>query len=323
MEEGVQYKKGDSLTFNKYSWHNVSNLLFLESPAGVGFSYNTDSSFQYSDGQTAGDNLQAVQDFFRKFPEYTRNGFWLAGESYAGKYIPDLAVLIDQYNLIAATKINFKGMLVGNGVMSFDMLDANRVEYLISKSFIDPEIVNTFRASCFTDPDSAGCRYAKIRIDENTYELNPYSTLLFTSDVFSYCYYNDSLNADPQRNSKSQAGILLEVSKLVKQNITVFGGKESKERPKFNGAPCAYFDGLRQYFNMSTVEYNAKWANMTWNGPCVRAVLHRLKTSPTTSIPAGQWIPIVTYSGKYENIPSYSTMEIGTPWYPTKTLFTT
>jgi len=36
--------------------------------------------------------MNALVDFFKKFSDYNSNGFWIAGESYAGKYIPDLAV---------------------------------------------------------------------------------------------------------------------------------------------------------------------------------------------------------------------------------------
>ncbi len=86
------------MTYNPYSWHRVSNLLFLESPAGVGYSYNTNTSFTYNDEITAHDNFNALMSFFDKFKEYRDRNFWIAGESYAGKYIPDLAVLIDQYN---------------------------------------------------------------------------------------------------------------------------------------------------------------------------------------------------------------------------------
>ena len=49
----------------------------------------------YNDAITANDNLNALLDFYNKFKEYRSNNFWIAGESYAGKYIPDLAVLID------------------------------------------------------------------------------------------------------------------------------------------------------------------------------------------------------------------------------------
>jgi carboxypeptidase C (cathepsin A) len=62
----------------------------------------------------------AVVDFFSKYSEYKNNPFWISGESYAGKYIPDLAVLIDKHNLRSpAIPINMKGIFVGNGVMSF------------------------------------------------------------------------------------------------------------------------------------------------------------------------------------------------------------
>jgi carboxypeptidase C (cathepsin A) len=55
---------GDNLTENKYSWHKISNLLFLESPAGVGYSYNLDQKYEYNDFNTADDALKAVVNFF-------------------------------------------------------------------------------------------------------------------------------------------------------------------------------------------------------------------------------------------------------------------
>ena len=98
-------------------------------------------------------------DFFNKFPEYKKSPFFLAGESYAGKYIPDLAVLIDRYNLDAASPINFKGMMIGNGVMKLSSVFRNQIEYLLDRSFIDPEIKSYWYTACQSDPDSAGCRY--------------------------------------------------------------------------------------------------------------------------------------------------------------------
>jgi carboxypeptidase C (cathepsin A) len=126
------------LVENPSSWHKVSNLLFIESPPGVGFSYNLKANYTHTDSSTAQDNMAALQDFFRLYPEYRANAFWLAGESYAGKYIPDLAVLIDKYNMDSPNKINFKGMLVGNGVMNFEHLSRSEVNYMWDRSFVDP-----------------------------------------------------------------------------------------------------------------------------------------------------------------------------------------
>lgn len=80
---------------NPYSWHKQSNLLFIETPAGVGYSVNSDSSFSYNDETTAEDTFSAVLNFFTKFSSHAKRPLWLAGESYAGKYIPDLAKRID------------------------------------------------------------------------------------------------------------------------------------------------------------------------------------------------------------------------------------
>lgn len=120
LDEGIRYKVGNELSENPYSWDKLSHLLFIESPAGVGYSINKDPNFKYSDPSTLVDNFDALLDFFVKFPEYSDNDFWIAGESYAGKYIPDLASFIDVYNYLQkGKKINMKGILVGNGVMSF------------------------------------------------------------------------------------------------------------------------------------------------------------------------------------------------------------
>ena len=93
------------MSSNPYSWTKLpANLLILESPIGVGYSY---CSAQETPGQlcrntdkyTASTSRAALVDFFRhKFPEYRRNPFYITGESYAGVYIPTLAYEIIQYN---------------------------------------------------------------------------------------------------------------------------------------------------------------------------------------------------------------------------------
>ena len=121
LEDGVDYKIGDSLIENPDSWHKASNLIFLESPAGVGYSYNLDQTFEYDDEITANDTYNAIVKFFELYPEYSKNKFFIAGESYAGKYIPDLAVLIDKNR--AKNNIPLSAILVGNGLMTFATLE--------------------------------------------------------------------------------------------------------------------------------------------------------------------------------------------------------
>ncbi|XP_057558545.1 lysosomal protective protein isoform X2 [Hippopotamus amphibius kiboko] len=85
---------GATLEYNPYSWNLIANVLYLESPAGVGFSYSDDKSYATNDTEVAQSNFEALKDFFRLFPEYKDNELFLTGESYAGIYIPTLAVLV-------------------------------------------------------------------------------------------------------------------------------------------------------------------------------------------------------------------------------------
>lgn len=143
----------------------------------MGFSYNLDTKYEYNDTNVAQDNYNAVKDFFKSYSEYSSNNFFIAGESYAGKYIPDLAVLIDKGNSNSSVIINMKGILVGNGVMDFTdgELEISSVQYMLDRDFIDPELVPYFKVSCLTDSDSAGCNYFIKEYEEDTSELNPYS----------------------------------------------------------------------------------------------------------------------------------------------------
>lgn len=104
---GNDFELGDDLTKNEYSWNQQSNLLFLESPALVGFSTDTNTTFKYNDVQTADDAFQAILNFYKRAPEFWLRKtyvvlllFQLAGESYAGKYIPDVAARIIEYNSV-------------------------------------------------------------------------------------------------------------------------------------------------------------------------------------------------------------------------------
>ncbi|CAN1811732.1 Serine carboxypeptidase 24 [Linum perenne] len=86
-------KTTSSLFLNKYSWNTEANILFLESPAGVGFSYtNTTSNLQDSgDARTSQDALVFMLRWMSRFPQYKFRDFYIAGESYAGHYVPQLA----------------------------------------------------------------------------------------------------------------------------------------------------------------------------------------------------------------------------------------
>ena len=106
------------LVENPYAWTDVANLIALESPAGVGYSYcaamASGGSCANTDVSTAKAAYAALVDFFTKFPELQKNPFYITGESYAGVYCPTLAAEIVSGNMHSAVKIDLVGMAVGD-----------------------------------------------------------------------------------------------------------------------------------------------------------------------------------------------------------------
>ncbi|CAE7566461.1 SCPL28 [Symbiodinium microadriaticum] len=80
--------KDMSLSFNEYAWNQVSNMVFIESPVGVGYSYSTaedtTDDYQMDDAETAADNYALIQE------------------------------IVDQNTAGQNPKLNFKGFAVGN-----------------------------------------------------------------------------------------------------------------------------------------------------------------------------------------------------------------
>lgn len=105
---------GDKLEMRPERWNAApANMLFLDSPAGVGFS--TYSPTFSDDNTTAADSYAFLQGWLEKFPQYRTRDFFITGESYAGHYIPTLSLKIVQGNADKANKpINFRGFAVGN-----------------------------------------------------------------------------------------------------------------------------------------------------------------------------------------------------------------
>lgn len=99
------------LIYNPYSWNANASVIFLDQPVNVGFSYSGSS---VSNTIAAGKDVYALLTlFFKQFPQYTHQDFHIAGESYAGHYIP---VFTSEILSHKKRNINLKSVLIGNGL---------------------------------------------------------------------------------------------------------------------------------------------------------------------------------------------------------------
>ncbi|CAL0310995.1 unnamed protein product [Lupinus luteus] len=142
---------GKTLHKNGYSWNYAANVLFLESPAGVGFSYSNRSSDYNTSGdrKTSTDNYLFLVNWLERFREYKKRDFYIVGESYAGHYVPQLAHTILHNNKKANnTIINLKGIMIGNAVINDQTDNQGMYDYLASHAIISDQVMHDIHTFC-------------------------------------------------------------------------------------------------------------------------------------------------------------------------------
>ncbi len=85
---------GKTLRLNPYAWNKFSSVVYIEAPAGVGYSYASDGNTTTNDDITSAQNYEAVKQFFIKFPSFRNHSTFITGESYGGVYVPTLTARI-------------------------------------------------------------------------------------------------------------------------------------------------------------------------------------------------------------------------------------
>ncbi|WFC99600.1 carboxypeptidase D [Malassezia yamatoensis] len=99
------------LKLNPYSWTNLSYVMWVESPIGVGF---TEGQPSIRGEKDLGREFHGFLDeFFSTFPELKNKRLWLTGESYAGMYIPYIAHELYQ-NADKHSGINLQGIAIND-----------------------------------------------------------------------------------------------------------------------------------------------------------------------------------------------------------------
>ncbi|CAL5408744.1 unnamed protein product [Camellia sinensis] len=192
---------GHPLKLNPYAWNTEANMLFLESPVGVGFSYsNTTTDYDnLGDDFTANDAYTFLHKWFLKFPSYRSRIFYVAGESYAGKYVPELAELILDKNKDPTLLINLKGILLGNP----ETCDAEDwkglVDYAWSHAVVSDETHETIRMSCdFNSNNTWSNNDCSQAVDE---VLRQYKEIDIYSLYTSVCIGNSTSSGGSERTS--------------------------------------------------------------------------------------------------------------------------
>lgn len=159
------------LKANAYSWNKVANMIFIEQPAGVGFS-EAPSNTVHGDQQSAEDNYAFVVGFFKRFPQYSSSAFYTSSESYGGHYMPTLA----QELVTRGGVDNYRGFLVGNPLTYMPYRDFGQYgTYAYHQLIPQPLWTKYLKSGCQQNDSSKACKKIQGQMDELTANMDPYS----------------------------------------------------------------------------------------------------------------------------------------------------
>nr|ODN91244.1 pheromone-processing carboxypeptidase KEX1 [Cryptococcus depauperatus CBS 7841] len=94
-------------------WEEFATVVFVDQPPGTGYSFAPTDGYLHDFDQLSSHFIQFLQNFYRVFPELDGVDTYLAGESFAGQYIPNFASSILSTPFLP--NFSLKGIAIGNG----------------------------------------------------------------------------------------------------------------------------------------------------------------------------------------------------------------
>ncbi|KAI8554442.1 hypothetical protein RHMOL_Rhmol05G0099200 [Rhododendron molle] len=291
---------GKSLYSRRHAWNRVANVLFLESPAGVGFSYsNTSSDYSTSgDKRTAIDTYNFLINWFKRFPHYKASDFYIAGESYAGFYIPELADIIINRSREAdsTSKIQLKGITIGNGIMNDPTDEKGSIDYLWNHALISDETYRGLLDHCWKSKNTKICEDYEGRVEMEVGNIDFYN-------IYSAVCSHNSSNSSARKKAIG------------------FGGYD----------PCEG-DYVHMYLNLPQVQhaFHANITKLSYTWELCSEVIRSWKDSPSTMFPIyrrliAAGLRILLYSGDTDAVVPVSgtryavnalNLTVTKPWHP-------
>ena len=267
--------KNGSFVLNEYSWVKEANIIYIESPGDVGFSYinsTAEEDLRTDDNTTARDNLNALIDFFEKFPELRQKDFYITGESYAGIYVPILAYRVLEYNekVTKEKKINLKGIAVGNGVSDWKYDHENAtMDFLFTHHLISYEHRLDYVKYCLNNKtlNETKCKENRKEAREIIDGINIY-------DYISDCAIPKNSKGEISTKSKyyKYASWHFKDSKTTDEEIILNLKSEDDGR---KATPCVDDTNIENYFSRPDVQTALHVKNLPKWYVCSDAVYNR------------------------------------------------
>lgn len=150
------------LLYNPNGWQKVANIIALSMPPPIGYSFcypigpsaSGNDCGPWNDTSSASVSYHAMKNFYKKYPELKKNKLFLAGESYAGVYVPQI---VKEIMADTEEKLNLEGFAVGDACTPPAVCGSNQVgpfyalEFLYGKSAFSNSLYDSITAICTKD----------------------------------------------------------------------------------------------------------------------------------------------------------------------------
>ncbi|CEP01221.1 unnamed protein product (mitochondrion) [Plasmodiophora brassicae] len=193
-----------TVSINPHSWNGVANVLFVDQPAGTGFSYcDNDDDYVVSEAQVGEDMFEFLQGFFDRYPQYAKLPLFVTGESYAGHYVPAVANRIFNGNKAAEGRhVNLAGAAIGNGMVNA------KIQYLEYVTFVKKNhMIKSKSKLARVERETSLCKYF---MDHGL----PGATAVCNSIIVSIQQYAGNFNVYDIREECSHGSLCYDFSAL-------------------------------------------------------------------------------------------------------------
>lgn len=132
--------KGQAVA-NPVNWATAANMLYIDQPVNTGLSYSTkEGDSVTSEAEVAKTMIAFLDAFYAANPALAKAPLFLSGESFAGHYLPALAISI-QMN----TAYPLAGVALGNPCVANAAVQDGYLSYGIANSLFSPAYARTAR----------------------------------------------------------------------------------------------------------------------------------------------------------------------------------
>lgn len=207
-ENGPYWVRSAKVERRRFSWTETHSVIYIDNPVGTGYSFtNNENGFARNETVIGLNLYEALKQFYQVFSEEQKNDFYIAGESYGGKYVPALGYTILKNNPVATLKINLQGLAIGNG-FSDPINQYQYADYLYQIGLLDEN-----QRRIFNQTETKGLNYIRTRQWAKAFEVfnrlmdgDGLNSSLFKNFTGFDNYYNYLFSRAPLSNSTNFLG---------------------------------------------------------------------------------------------------------------------